>query len=843
MSDLIQNVQGVYKKWEARSNPNFSRPRRGTTARFSSARSNYNANSEYFPSEQRYRKPKERYKQARFPRFSQPRYDNLAQFKMAPCVDAENKPRPFVGTPCLKCLPISKANIQDSSVFCLSVCNVLHIPFFNSACFSLDVSHALNILKSSSLYPDVSAKVLTSESVVTSIQDELQKLELNEEIENRSTAITLHNLAKQLLDKMKSSVSTVCLWFTASILHSVLNKIVDGILVHKGHIEILKTSSQDKIPFVYLPLHRSHLDYILISYILFMNSLQVPLVAAGDNLFVPFFGHVLKLLGAFFIHRQRNQKQRYHLYQAILQSYITESLKASQNLEFFIEGGRSRSGKCQLPKTGLLSMVVKSVLDGCVDDVYIVPVSVSYEKIMEGNFIAEQLGHPKEKESFLSILCSIWRIMHLNYGNVRVNFCQPFSLNEFLKTNSHQYLPNDNNGDTPPESSSSFSSDTSDFKPSNTSKVTHSVVNSLARHVMYDASLSIAVMSTHLVAFLFISQYRKGATQQQLQNSMNWLRGELLNKKRDTGFTGESVPVIKRAIDLLGKDLISTETVEVQWTSSDLENNNVKVTVYTPVVKLPHVLELQYYANSVVPIFLLDSIVVNAVYALVDVEICHFRHCDSKLYVCREKIIEKSIELNSILQFEFIPVPPCADIALSFSDVLDELIERECLQVAGVDMFTGSRVRQLSKKAHVLSFESSDEDESIQSKQEHQLKIDLKEDSIKHLEFLRNILSPIIESYWLSACSLLKLIDEVKEERIFIQEMQLTAQEKLSKGLLAYEESFSADTFKNALKLFEQWHVLESFVQDGLKVIYLEESYNCCERINDIIARIEDFRK
>lgn len=90
---------------------------------------------------------------------------------------------------------------------------------------------------------------------------------------------------------------------------------------------------------------------------------------------------------------------------------------------------------------------------------------------------------------------------------------------------------------------------------------------------------------------------------------MDWLRGQLVNKKRDVGFTGESLPVIKRAVELLGKQLITSETIDMEWTSSDLENNNVKVTVYKPVVKLPHILELQYYANSVVPVFLLDSIV------------------------------------------------------------------------------------------------------------------------------------------------------------------------------------------------------------------------------------------
>ncbi|GFT51645.1 uncharacterized protein NPIL_68741 [Nephila pilipes] len=72
--------------------------------------------------------------------------------------------------------------------------------------------------------------------------------------------------------------------------------------------------------------------------------------------------------------------------------------------------------------------------------------------------------------------------------------------------------------------------------------------------------------------------------------------------------------------------------------------------------------------------------------------------------------------------------------------------------------------------------------------------------------------------------------------------MQLTAQEKLYKGLLAYEESFSADTFKNALRLFEHWQIVEHYIQDGIKIVYLNDCWNCKERINDVIARIEEFR-
>ncbi|PRD22254.1 UNVERIFIED_CONTAM: hypothetical protein NCL1_49567 [Trichonephila clavipes] len=231
----------------------------------------------------------------------------------------------------------------------------------------------------------------------------------------------------------------------------------------------------------------------------------------------------------------------------------------------------------------------------------------------------------------------------------------------------------------------------------------------------------------------------------------------------------------------------------------------------------------------------------NALYALVDVEICHFRHCDSKLYIFKEDVIDKAVELSEMLQFEFIAVAPCSDIIFSFSDIIDELIEKDCLHVAGVGIMPNRNV--YGKKSHPLSFYSSEDEDDDSVLKKQQIKINLTEESINHLEFLRSVLSPCIESYWLGAVTLLKLIDEIMEDNILIQEMQLTAQEKLYKGLLAYEESFSADTFRNALRLFELWQIVEHYVQDGIKVVYLSDSWNSKERINDVIARIEEFRK
>ncbi|GFV77781.1 glycerol-3-phosphate acyltransferase 1, mitochondrial [Trichonephila clavipes] len=133
MADLIDNMQDVYKKWESKR-PNFSSRGRRRDARFNSGNQSkgYNRNEYQDNDHLIYDRPADRrYKQrVKFPHFKLPKYEGLAQFKMAPCVVTVSKQRPFVGACCLKCLPMSRASVPDTSVFSLSVCNVLHIPHF-----------------------------------------------------------------------------------------------------------------------------------------------------------------------------------------------------------------------------------------------------------------------------------------------------------------------------------------------------------------------------------------------------------------------------------------------------------------------------------------------------------------------------------------------------------------------------------------------------------------------------------------------------------------------------------------------------------------------------------------
>lgn len=116
------------------------------------------------------------------------------------------------------------------------------------------------------------------------------------------------------------------------------------------------------------------------------------------------------------------------LYRTILQTYVMENLRIGHNMEFFMEGGRTRTGKPCIPKSGILSIIVDAYMDGIIEDALLIPVAMNYERLVDGNFVREQLGQQKKAETFTSAIKAIWTTLSGRYGIVKVDFCQPVSL-------------------------------------------------------------------------------------------------------------------------------------------------------------------------------------------------------------------------------------------------------------------------------------------------------------------------------------------------------------------------------------------------------------------------------
>ena len=204
------------------------------------------------------------------------------------------------------------------------------------------------------------------------------------------------------------------------------NHLYDGIEVHNFDVVNRIAPGQG---IVYLPCHRSHIDYLLLSFIIFQRGLTPPHIAAGANLDLPLLGPLLRRGGAFFLRRSFKGDP---LYAAIFHEYLHLMLSRGFPVEYFIEGGRSRSGRTLAPRTGILGMTVRSFLRDHSHPLVFIPVYVGYEKLLEGrSFVAELEGKPKRRESLWSLLATAGRIRR-EFGQVHVNFGRPLALGEFL---------------------------------------------------------------------------------------------------------------------------------------------------------------------------------------------------------------------------------------------------------------------------------------------------------------------------------------------------------------------------------------------------------------------------
>ncbi|MFT7625968.1 MAG: glycerol-3-phosphate O-acyltransferase, partial [Myxococcota bacterium] len=212
------------------------------------------------------------------------------------------------------------------------------------------------------------------------------------------------------------------------LLTFVFSRIYAGIEV-KGLPSVREAAR--KAPLVILPSHKSHLDYLLVSYVFYIHGLVPPHIAAGQNLSFWPMGHLFRRSGAFFLRRSFGINP---LYASTFRTYVHKLIKAGYTLEFFLEGGRSRTGKLLPPKYGLLSNVVDAVMSGVVHDVQMVPASICYEKIVEGEGYARELsGRPKENEN-LGQLVNATKVLAERFGQVYLSFPQPFSLREYLES-------------------------------------------------------------------------------------------------------------------------------------------------------------------------------------------------------------------------------------------------------------------------------------------------------------------------------------------------------------------------------------------------------------------------
>ena len=322
---------------------------------------------------------------------------------------------------------------------------------------------------------------MQSEAIQRVIEDEAKSKNISIEKAQKE--------AHKILDEIAADVSHSSLRAVDRFLRWLWNKLYSGIDVQNA--DRVRKLALEGHEIVYVPCHRSHIDYLLLSYVLYHQGLVPPHIAAGINLNFWPVGRMFRSWGAFFIRRTFKGNR---LYSSIFREYLSELFHRGYSVEYFIEGGRSRTGRLLAPKTGMMSMTFQALQHNQTRPISVVPVYVGYEHVLEVDTYAKELrGAAKEKENAGLVLRVIKKLRNLGQGFV--NFGEPITLSNYL----NQHFPDwkEQNHEEKPQW----------FAPA---------VDSVSKQVMVNINKAAAVNAMNLVGTALLSSRQRALSREQL---------------------------------------------------------------------------------------------------------------------------------------------------------------------------------------------------------------------------------------------------------------------------------------------------------------------------------------
>ncbi|EEH40272.2 hypothetical protein PAAG_02327 [Paracoccidioides lutzii Pb01] len=356
--------------------------------------------------------------------------------------------------------------------------------------------------------------------------------------------------------------------------------------IHVSSEEVLRLRSvaeaaaKKKQSIVFLPCHRSHVDYVSLQIICYRLGIGLPVVVAGDNLNIPLLGSFLQRAGAMWIRRTFGDDSLYH---TLVQAYVDTLLKNGFNFECFVEGGRSRTGKLLPPKFGILSFLLDSIASGRVKDAIICPVSTQYDKVIETD---ELLGQPKQKENLVDFFNSS-SVLSLKLGRVDVRFHEPWSLKAFVAEQSARIYNTPNNGEIQVKMGSAERG---------------RLLRTLGYRVLSDINNVAVVMPTALVGTVLLTLRGRGVGKTELVRRVDWLCDRVRVKGGRVAhfYRAPTEQVVDRAIEVLGPKLVG-------------EIGGLAEQTFYAVDRF----QLSFYRNMTIHLFITEALMSAAMYCRV----------------------------------------------------------------------------------------------------------------------------------------------------------------------------------------------------------------------------------
>ncbi|AEO55581.1 hypothetical protein MYCTH_2299563 [Thermothelomyces thermophilus ATCC 42464] len=589
----------------------------------------------------------------------------------------------------------------------------------------------------------------------------------------------LQEVAENLTDKM------ICKFDSKPFIRGAYYLVTQLLLrayhqgIHVSSEEVLRLrrvaeeAARKKQSIIFLPCHRSHVDYVSMQLLCYRLGLALPVVVAGDNLNFPIVGSFLQhagkppLLGfsvraarrmlivppgAMYIRRSFGDDQ---LYSTLVQTYIDVLLQGGYNLECFIEGGRSRTGKLLPPKFGILNFVLDSLLSGRVEDAIICPVSTQYDKVIETEgYVTELLGVPKKKENLADFLTGGSSVLSLRLGRVDVRFHEPWSLRGFINEQLLRIYK------MPPPINI-------DWRDTKNQARRQKLLRTLGYKVLADINAVSVVMPTALIGTVLLTLRGRGVGRTELIRRVEWLTDRIRAKGgRVAHFGNAPLPdVIERGLDVLGKDLVGVVEGLAEPTYYAVDR-----------------FQLSFYRNMTIHLFISEALVAAALYTRVK------RGGGPPIQdIPYQDLHDQVLFLSSLFRGEFI----------YSGEGLATNLERTLLGLEADNVIHIER----DEEGNITKVGLSDAERAA---------------GRENYDFYCFLIWPFIEASWLAAVSLMGLTPPVgTKDDIWVQvskaqeSAQLLGKTLYHQGDLSYFEAVNKETLKNSYQRFEEEGIIQ----------------------------------
>jgi glycerol-3-phosphate O-acyltransferase len=648
--------------------------------------------------------------------------------------------------------------------------------------------------------------------VLKSGRDIREEILANPEVETamaamaKELAVPEERIKKEVsgyLKEMAADFSMLTIEMTCIIMTLVFNRIYHEIVIDQDGLEKVREAAR-KSPLVLLPCHRSHIDYLVLSYIFYTNGLIPPHIAAGSNLnFFP-VGRLFRRAGAFFIRRSFKDNKGYTL---AFREYLKKLVQEGYWIEFFIEGGRSRTGKMLAPKFGVLKVIVDAIKSGAAPDMHFVPVYVGYEQVIEEKAFSRELGGGEKKKENFGALLSATKVLWAKYGRLYVNFGEPISCREALARFEEQQAKHNARQTGRQHDPDNLFLRRLGYRVSDAinkvAMVTPSALVAAALLFHGKRGISRDTLLARVGLMLEIAVMKNARLSKTIEDGMKRHRDSIAEARammEKAGMVhlrfalGESSPLarargiaIEAAIDESLKRMVKVKHVEAHVFDEE--------TIYVPITDAR--INLDFYKNNIVHLFIAEAIIAAAIRGTLERGVTN-----------AARVMEAAAFLSRTFQYEFI-FDPEKGFASQFVETLGRFDQGGLIaRVAGED-FSSVEIR-------------------------------IPESGANTMELLHRALAPWIEAYWLIAEALEFHAEEPLPEAKFIALAQDLGKRRYQVGDISCPESASNVNFQHALSAWEEFGLIERSRKGREKLIAATKDPDDPQRMHDLRRRLRD---